>query len=224
MKYQIIYADPPWKYLWGEGKDGGHFAPEKHYETMTTDEICQLDVKALRAPNCALFMWATMPALPDAFKVLTAWGFKYKTCAFSWVKTKADGQPLRGMGSYTKSNIEICLLGMRGHIKSADKTVPQILMHPRLGHSVKPPVVRERIVQLFGDLTRIELFSRQRAPGWDAAGFGIDGVSLKDRLPALAQETEDDCKKRLARDAKEPVTVCTPDAGLAGLPLFPKGT
>jgi len=223
LKYQIIYADPPWKYLWGEGKDGGNFAPEKHYETMTTDEICLLDVKALRAPNCALFLWATMPALPDAFKVLTAWGFKYKTCAFSWVKTKADGQPLRGMGSYTKSNIEICLLGMRGHIKSVDKTVPQILMHPRLGHSVKPPVVRERIVQLFGDLTRIELFSRQRATGWDAAGFGIDGISLKDRLPVLAQETEDDCKKRLERDAKEPVNVCTPDVGLVGLPLFPKG-
>ncbi|WP_306698586.1 MT-A70 family methyltransferase, partial [Treponema endosymbiont of Eucomonympha sp.] len=110
MRYQIIYADPPWKYLWGGGKDGGHFAPEKHYETMTTDEICKLNVRALRAPNCALFMWATMPALPDAFKVMEAWGFKYKTCAFSWVKTKADGEPLRGMGSYTKSNIEICLL------------------------------------------------------------------------------------------------------------------
>jgi N6-adenosine-specific RNA methylase IME4 len=193
LKYQIIYADPPWKYLWGGGKDGGRFAPEKHYGTMTTDEICRLDVKALRAPNCALFVWATMPALPDAFRVLAAWGFKYKTCAFSWVKTKADGQPLRGMGSYTKANIEICPLGMRGHIRAVDKTVPQILMHPRLGHSVKPPVVRERIVRLFGDLPRIELFSRQRAEGWDAAGFGIDGISLKDTIAALVRAAGDDC-------------------------------
>ena len=182
MKYSIIYADPPWKYLWGGGKDGGHFAPEKHYPTMSTEEICKLNVRSLRAPLCALFLWATMPALPDAFKVMDAWGFKYKTCAFSWVKIRADGEPIRGMGSYTKSNIELCLLGMRGHIKALDKTVPQILLHPRLGHSVKPPVVRERIVQLFGDLPRIELFARQNTEGWDAAGFDIDGISIQDTI------------------------------------------
>jgi N6-adenosine-specific RNA methylase IME4 len=72
VKYQIIYADPPWKYIWEEGKDGGHFAPEKHYETMTTEEICSLNIKQIRDKNCALFLWATMPALPDAFKVIEA--------------------------------------------------------------------------------------------------------------------------------------------------------
>jgi len=202
MKYQIIYADPPWKYLWGTGKDGGHFAPEKHYQTMSTDEICELNVKGLRDRHCALFLWATMPALPDGFKVLDAWGFKYKTCAFSWVKTKTNGEPLNGMGSYTKSNIEICLLGMRGHIKSADKTVPQIVMHPRLGHSVKPPLVRDRIVQLFGDLTRIELFGRQKTAGWDAAGFGIDGISLQEKIDVLIQEDEDSYRKRIQEQDK----------------------
>jgi site-specific DNA-methyltransferase (adenine-specific) len=74
---------------------------------------------------------------------------------------------------------------MRGHIKAADKTVPQVVMHPRLGHSVKPPVVRERIVQLFGDLPRIELFARQQVKGWDAAGFGIDGISLEKKISQL---------------------------------------
>ena len=44
QKYGIIYADPPWAYLWGKGKEGGHFAPEKHYSTMSTDEICALDI------------------------------------------------------------------------------------------------------------------------------------------------------------------------------------
>lgn len=170
-KYSIIYADPPWAYLWGTGKDGGHFAPEKHYRTMSTDEICSLPVKQLRATNCALFLWATMPTLPDATRVMAAWGFKYKTAAFVWVKTRKDGEPLRGMGSYTKSNAEIVLLGMRGHIKSVDKTVPQILMHPRLGHSVKPPEIRDRIMSLFGsDLSHIELFARQRCEGWDSWG------------------------------------------------------
>ena len=173
-KYNIIYADPPWAYAWGKGKDGGHFAPEKHYSIMSTDEICQLDVKALADKNCALFMWATMPCLPDAIRVMKEWGFKYKTCAFTWVKIKKDGQPLAGMGSYTKCNAELCLLGMRGHIKSVDKTVRQILMHPRMGHSVKPPVIRDRIVQLFGDIPRVELFARQKAEGWDSWGNEVE--------------------------------------------------
>ena len=169
-KYSIIYADPPWAYLWGKGKDGGHFAPEKHYSTMSTDEICALDIKRIAAKNCALLMWATMPCLPDAIKVMQAWGFHYKTCAFTWIKTKKDGSPLAGMGSYTKANAELCLLGMRGHLKSADKTVRQVVMHPRMGHSVKPPIVRESIVKLFGDVPRIELFARQFADGWDCWG------------------------------------------------------
>ena len=169
-KYRIIYADPPWAYLWGKGKDGGHFAPEKHYSTMSTDEICALDIKRIAAKNCALLMWATMPCLPDAIKVMQAWGFHYKTCAFTWIKTKKDGSPLAGMGSYTKANAELCLLGMRGHLKSADKTVRQVVMHPRMGHSVKPPIVRESIVKLFGDVPRIELFARQYADGWDCWG------------------------------------------------------
>lgn len=169
-KYSIIYADPPWAYLWGKGKEGGHFAPEKHYATMSTDEICALNIKRLAERNCALLIWTTMPCLPDAIKVIRAWGFKYKTCAFTWVKIRKDGEPLAGMGAYTKSNAELCLLAMRGHIKSINKTVRQIVMSQRRGHSVKPPEVRERIIQLFGELPRIELFARQHADGWDCWG------------------------------------------------------
>lgn len=181
-KYNIIYADPPWAYLWGKGKDGGHFAPEKHYQTMEVDEICKLNVKKIADKNCALLMWATMPTLPDAIRVIKEWGFKYKTCAFTWVKTRKDGQPLAGMGSYTKSNAELCLLAMRGHIKSVDKTVPQIVMAQRMGHSVKPTQVRDKIVQLFGDIPRVELFARQAAEGWDCLGNEIDGQDIREIL------------------------------------------
>ena len=111
-----------------------------------------------------------MPCLPDAVRLIKEWGFKYKTCAFTWVKVKKDGQPLAGMGSYTKSNAELCLLAMRGHIKSVDKTVRQIIMEQRQGHSVKPPECRDRIVKLFGDIPRIELFARQYVDGWDCWG------------------------------------------------------
>ena len=168
-KYSIIYADPAWAYKWGKG---GNFAPEKNYPTMSTDEICSMKtaIKQIADKNCALLMWVTMPCLPDAIRVIEEWGFKYKTCAFTWVKVKKDGEPLAGMGSYTKSNAEICLLAMRGHIKSADKTVRQIIMAQRQGHSVKPFETRDRIVKLFGDLPRIELFARQTAPGWDCWG------------------------------------------------------
>lgn len=181
-KYNIIYADPPWAYLWGKGKDGGHFAPEKHYQTMEVDEICKLNVKKIADKNCALLMWATMPTLPDAIRVIKEWGFRYKTCAFTWVKTRKEGQPLAGMGSYTKSNAELCLLTMRGHIKSVDKTVPQIVMQQRMGHSVKPPQVRDKIVQLFGDIPRVELFARQSAEGWDCLGNEIDGQDIREIL------------------------------------------
>lgn len=173
-KYQIIYADPPWAYLWGKGKNGGNFAPEKHYQTMSTDEICRLDIKAIADKNCVLLLWATMPTLPDAVRVIKEWGFKYKTCAFTWVKIRKDGKPLSGMGSYTKANAELCLLAMRGHIKSIDKTIPQIVMQQRLGHSVKPPQIRDMIIKLFGDLPRIELFARQRVDGWDCFGNEVE--------------------------------------------------
>lgn len=172
-KYDIIYADPPWAYLWGKGKDGGRFCPEKHYRTMSVEEICALGdrIKRIRAKNCALFIWATMPCLPDVFKVIEAWGFRYKTCAFSWIKTRKDGKPLSGMGSYTKSNAELCLLAMRGHVKSVDKTVPQVIMAPRQGHSVKPDEAMHRIERLFGPGTKkIELFARREAPDWDSWG------------------------------------------------------
>ena len=112
-----------------------------------------------------------MPCLPEVFKVIEAWGFKYKTCAFTWVKVKKDGLPLSGMGSYTKANAELCLLAMRGHIKSVDKTVPQIVMAQRNGHSVKPNEVMQRIERLFGEnTTKIELFARRAVVGWDRWG------------------------------------------------------
>jgi hypothetical protein len=172
-KYDIIYADPPWAYLWGTGSNPGNFCPERHYKTMSTNDICELGhfIKKIRAKNCALFIWTTMPCLPEVFKVIEAWGFKYKTCAFTWIKTRKDGKPLSGMGSFTKSNAELCLLAMRGHIKSVDKTIPQVIMHPRLGHSVKPDDAMRRIEKLFGSKTRkIELFARRLTDGWDCWG------------------------------------------------------
>ena len=166
-KFKVILADCPWRYKSKNLKHGGALA---HYPTMTIKDIKNLPVSEIAEDNSVLFLWATFPLLPEALEVIKSWGFKYKTCAFTWVKTRKDGMPLAGMGSYTKANAELCLLAMRGHIKSIDKTVPQILMHPRQGHSVKPDEIMRRIERLFGEQKMIELFARREVPGWDRWG------------------------------------------------------
>ena len=186
-KYSIILADPPWKYKWG---NGGNLAPETHYKTLSVPELAALDVKALRAPNCVLALWATCPALPEAMSVMSAWGFKYKTILHNWIKVTKDGRPVMGMGSYTRSGSELLILAMRGHIKrlSTKVVIPQVIMQRRREHSRKPDVVRDNLVRLFGDLPRIELFARTKTIGWDVWGNEVE--SDKDVALALAPKEE----------------------------------
>ena len=179
-KYSVIYADPPWSYRQkgGKGKKQGYAA--QHYDTMTTEDICALPVRGLadREGGAVCFMWETFPTLPDAFRVMEAWGFTYKTAAFVWVKKYKCGKNYVGMGAYTRANAEICLLGVQNdfcakkQIKS--HSVQQVIEAPIQAHSVKPDEARRRIVDLLGDVPRIELFARQRSPGWDAWGNEIE--------------------------------------------------
>jgi site-specific DNA-methyltransferase (adenine-specific) len=115
---------------------------------------------------------------------MKSWGFKYKTVLFAWIKLNLKvGTIVCGPGSYTRSACEYVLLGMRGHIKRiSTKPVSQILMAPRTGHSKKPPIIRNYIVSLFGDLPRLELFAREQADGWDAMGLDINGYNIKDSI------------------------------------------
>ncbi len=175
-KYSIIYADPPWAYRsQGTGKKSRGTA-RKHYDTMTTEELCALPVQNICGGGYAVcFMWATFPNIDDALEVMRAWGFEYKTAAFVWVKKyRRSGTNFVGMGSYTRANAEVCLLGVTPGIKAReavrDHSVRQIIEAPFEGHSKKPAETRDRIVRLLGDLPRIELFARDRAPGWDAWG------------------------------------------------------
>lgn len=170
-KYSIIYADPPWRY---EMKKGQGVA-ENHYSTMGIEEICSLPVQEICEKNCALFLWVTFPQLPEAFRVIKAWGFRYKTVAFVWTKLNRSGQGyFFGLGYWTRSNAEICLLATRGKPKRISKKVFQLIISPLQEHSKKPAEARKRIVELLGDLPRIELFARQRSPGWDAWENEVD--------------------------------------------------
>lgn len=121
------------------------------------------------------FLWATFPNISEAVKVMEAWGFQYKTAAFVWIKTyPKSGKPFWGMGAYTRANAEVCLLGISKGFKAKEQikshAVHQIVEAPVGRHSEKPDEVRQRIVELLGDVPRIELFARERVDGWDAWG------------------------------------------------------
>ena len=183
-KYKIVLADPPWKYNSRVNHKtrfrGGACG---HYPLMTMDEIKALPVANITADNCALFMWCTMPYIDKQLEVFGAWGFKYRTCAFTWLKTNPkSGTPFFGVGYYTKSNVELCLLGVKGRMKPVSNKVSQVVISPRREHSRKPDEIRDKIIELYGDVPRIELFAREETRGWDAIGHDIDGRNIKNIL------------------------------------------
>ena len=166
-KYNIIYADPPWSY-----KNMGNIQNNvlNHYSVMSKKEICALPIQNICEDDCFLFLWATFPKIQEALDVIKAWGFEYKTIGFNWWKINKDGSPVFGVGWYTKSNGEICLIGTKGKPKKESNKISQVIIAQRTKHSEKPGIVREKIVSFCGDLPRIELFARQTTKGWDCWG------------------------------------------------------
>ena len=142
---------------------------------MSIDELCALPVETLAEKDCLLFLWATFPQLPEALRLIRAWGFTFKTVAFVWLKlNKKSPTWFYGLGYWTRGNAEICLLAKRGKPKRRSAGVHQFIISPVEEHSKKPEEARRRIVELMGDLPRIELFARQKADGWDVWGNEVD--------------------------------------------------
>ena len=175
--YSIIYADPPWGFdTWTTAARVASRGSATPYETMTMDAIKALPVESWSAPDCTLFMWCCWPTLPEALDVMRAWGFTYKTCAFTWLK--ADPYKLfaleedvyMGLGYWTRANSEVCLLGTRGKPRRISASVRQGIISPRREHSRKPDEIPDRIVELMGDLPRLEMFARTKREGWDVFG------------------------------------------------------
>jgi site-specific DNA-methyltransferase (adenine-specific) len=209
-KYSLVLADPPYGYNARNNANtrygGGAMA---HYPTMPADAICALPVRDITAGDCALILWATFPKLPEALRVMDAWGFRYATVAFNWFKTAKNGAPCFGVGYYTKSNTEIALLGIRGKMKPASNFISQVVVSERERHSRKPGIVRDKIVELFGDLPRIELFAREEAPGWDAWGnevpgdadiFNSHGRKHGESAPAARREDSAETRRRITAE------------------------
>lgn len=168
-KYNIIYADPPWAYA----NKVSRGSAERHYNVQSDEWVKQLPVATIADSDCALLLWVTFPNLKPGLETIEAWGFEYKTCAFTWVKrNKVSDTWFWGCGNYTRANAEICLLGTKGNCQKLkqSRSVHQICDARIQQHSKKPDEIRERIVQLFGNVPRIELFARTSTPGWDVWG------------------------------------------------------
>jgi N6-adenosine-specific RNA methylase IME4 len=170
-KYNIIYADPGWSF--NNKRTGGSMisGASQQYTVSGVDEICALPVQSIAADDCVLFMWwvASMPK--EALAVVDAWGFELKTMTgFAWVKKTTRWKPFFGMGFWTRAGSENCLIATRGKAKRVSASVRSVVEHRVDKHSKKPNAFRDKIVELAGDLPRIELFARQVHPGWDAWG------------------------------------------------------
>ncbi len=171
----MIYADPPWTYRFysGEGISGRDGLAQNIYKCMPLEDICAMSVKDLAAKDCVLMLWATMPLLQDALAVIEAWGFIYKTNGFAWIKTNRNGGLYMGMGYWTRSNPELCLLATRGQPKRISVNVEEVLMDPVGRHSAKPERAAHRIEQLV-DGPYLELFARRPRRGWDVFGNQVE--------------------------------------------------
>lgn len=169
-KYGAILADPPWSWKARSAK-GEDRAASNHYDVMDLETIKELPIHKLAATDCVLFMWAIDPMLPQALDTIKAWGFVYKTVGFYWAKAnKKSDTPFTGLGFWTRSNPEQCLLATRGHPKRLAADVPKLVVDHRREHSQKPDEVRTRIERLVAG-PYIELFARDRRPGWDCLGL-----------------------------------------------------
>lgn len=174
-RYSVIYADPPWSY--NDKMIGHSFSLDHEYETQSLSWIKRLPVNEIADKDCVLFLWAVSPQLPEALEVIESWGFKYKTLAFCWNKKTATGKDVSNLGRWTMGNVELCLLATKGRPKRVTRNVKQLVSAERTRHSKKPQEVRTRIVDLMGDVPRIELFARDYYEGWDVWGNEVDVIA-----------------------------------------------
>lgn len=165
--YHCICADPPWKF--SKNDKIVMRSVTNHYRTMPLNEIMALPVQQYTAKDCALFLWVTDPFLDRAMDVIKAWGFKYRTVGFYWVKTGKKTPFPMGCGWWTRANPEVCLLATKGHPKPLAKDVRRLVISPRREHSRKPDCIYDEYIPKLVEGPYLELFARTQRPGWDIA-------------------------------------------------------
>jgi len=168
-KYSIIYADPPWSY--SDKANAGNRGASHKYDTPDLAVLKDLPIASIAANDCLLAMWWVAPMPQEALDLVKAWGFTIKSMTgFSWHKQTSTGKCHFGMGHYTRGNVENCLFAVRGKPQRVNASVRQYVSAKIGRHSEKPAEVRDRLVELMGDVPRIELFARERVEDWDCWG------------------------------------------------------
>jgi N6-adenosine-specific RNA methylase IME4 len=188
-KFDIVYADPPWFYYGSPIKDA---AAAKHYPLMSQEELAALPIRRIMNRRAVLFLWATGPRLHFALDLIRSWQLYYRGVAYVWVKVNRDGKIIKGQGippTFTKPTTEFVLAATTNETGRPfplhDLAQAQVVLAPRSEHSRKPAIFRHMIEQLCGDRPRLEMFSRDAAPGWDVWGAevgkftqSVDSMSL----------------------------------------------
>lgn len=180
-EYKIIYADPAWVYQ--DKANAGERGAEHKYKCTPTKEMGKLLNNLSIDKDAVCLMWCTYPQLEEGLKLMKLWNFNFKTVAFTWVKrNKVSDSFFMGMGTYTRGNPEIVLLGTKGKsVSRINAGIRNLQIHKIRKHSQKPDEIRDKIVELFGDLPRIELFAREKFKGWDCWGDEVNSnINLLD--------------------------------------------
>jgi N6-adenosine-specific RNA methylase IME4 len=165
-RYALILADPPWKYMSSNtGREMKHGANAK-YSTMELQDICSLPVDTISEKDSCLFLWATTPMLQEAFEVMKAWGFKYKTSIYWYKETNG------GLGYWFRGAVEVCLVGKKGNFKPFGSQHANFISAKSSKHSKKPDELYT-IIESLNIMTKIELFARDHRHGWDVWGDQI---------------------------------------------------
>lgn len=180
MKFNIVYADPPWCVKRGPDWNSNGPSKELDYPTMTVQEIMALPVKSVAEKNSHLYLWTINKYLDESFDVIKAWGFKF-SCMLTWCKPRHG----IGIGGTYVQTTEHLMFARRGTLTAKKRIDTTWFQQPRLAHSVKPDFFRDMIVEVSGDLPRIELFGRKKISGWIVLGDGIDGKDIKQSLCEL---------------------------------------
>lgn len=218
MKYSTVLADPPWQESGGGKIKRG---ADRHYPLMSIEAICALPVSALAEPNAHLYLWATNNFLERAFEVIKAWGFRYVTCV-TWGKYDfVTGKMNVGLGQYFRGSSEQLLFAVRGRVPYRINPETQkraqgrtLVLEPRGEHSAKPAVFR-RIIERVSPGPYLELFARERVPGWDAWGNEVESSVTINEGPCTPRVDPESGTNTLRAVAESPTEAPPAADGLA---------
>jgi N6-adenosine-specific RNA methylase IME4 len=178
-KYSVIYADPAWITRYFKERNDGYLSRELPYEAMTDEQIKSLPIREIIADDAILFLWVIDSKIPMINDFMKAWGFEYKCVGFVWAKkAKTTDGVNANFSSYTRRACEFCYIGVRGKYMVKKKNLDQFIFEPKREHSRKPDIIRNLIVEMIGDVPRLELFARTKFEGWDAWGNEADKFTV----------------------------------------------